>query len=121
MQKMFFLIFDVAFHRIHLRRTDGECAVTLLPREQRLVQFFVNPQRRRTFDLLHHVRQTMRSAQAHQQVYVIFYAADGDGYAAEFVDDAAQVSMQPPAPVFVHVRDAVFRTEYQMIMQAYVR
>ena len=99
---MFLLPGDVITHVFDLRKSNGENAVAVLPREIREVgRFCFQPQRRTAFDLLDHVRRVAGAGQRAEQMHMIFHATDDDGLAFEIREDAAEIAMQFVAQWFV--------------------
>ena len=66
---------DVRNRMVLLRNSDGECAVSFLPREI-AGMFLVHPSRRRSLHELHGLRNGHDRGQGQQNVNVVFRAAD---------------------------------------------
>src|ERR1035437_8381206 len=99
---MLLLSGNVIPHGLSLRKSDGENAVTILPREiMQVGAFGFQPKRRTAFDLLDHFRRLTGPRQRREQMNMIFHAADDDGLAIVMGQDAAKIAVQFFAQSFV--------------------
>ena len=89
-----------------------------VPCKASLPDFLVYPCRRRLFQLSHHVRQAMAGLERHQQMNMIGGAAYALGEATQPANRFPHIFMKTGTPWYVDRRNAVFRSEDEMIMKA---
>lgn len=96
---MLFLSLDVRPYSSQCSRADREGGIALLPGESRDPKFIADPNRTLAFDLSHEVGEAVCGPESDQKMHMVRDSTDGQWHAAQSVDRAAQISMQPVAPL----------------------
>src|SRR6266576_4297075 len=114
---MFLLGVDVILHRVNVCVTDRERRVSVLPSELRFMVVLC-PNRGCFFHLLHEVRETMRRAQAEEEMNMVGNTSDGFGDSTKSAHGAAEVFVHLSAPRIAEKRAALFGGENDMVVKA---
>lgn len=117
---MFLLPGDIISHDFAMRRADGECAVTFLPRERSITGFIMHPFRGNRLDVANDVGKTRGGGQAEEEMNVISHAADGLGNGTRGSGHAAKIGVEAVAAFFRDPGFAVFRREDDVEMEGKV-
>ena len=112
---------DVLAHCLALRCAYGECAVTLLPSKRALPNFVVDPARRNSLNISHHICETSSCAESNQEMHMVSHPADRFGHTFDISDYASEVGMHSCTPRGANCRRPAFRAENNMIMQREMR
>jgi len=111
------LVRDVFLHLWPRRRTHGECAVSFLPRERRLLDLLMNPYGGGFLQLPHEVGEAMRGLQSHQQMHMIGDPADALNVSSKTSDRPSEVFVQPIPPGGLDQRVSLFCGKDDVVMQ----
>ena len=117
---MLLLIGNVMLHRLPGCRADGKCRISFLSREGGHTYLLMHPNGGCFLQLPHHVRETMRRLEAHQQMHMVCHTAHALRESSEAANRAAEIIVEARPPGRFNEWLAAFRSENEVVMQAQV-
>lgn len=111
------LVRNIRLHRIDIRITHGERAVSFLPIEVANADFIVYPRRRIRFRNAHKISNGNSPAHRHQPMHVVGHPAGRHEHTILISQNAADIRPKPRLHVGRNLRLSMFRAEHDMTVQ----